>query len=145
MEEPQILHLQHSAGVQELMLVLSMQALTQHYIRWEPAGTPGSRMSVSVGQQGRGYAWAWTLTQLGGHRAQVAGTSQDLPSCFSPAWCPGMGGDRRGREERRDLPVGSGLGSVLSMAQSWALCHVHTPTRPSGLGKCFASGVTVVP
>lgn len=41
--------------------------------------------------------------------------------------------------------MGSGHGFALPMAQSWAPCHVHTPTHPSRLGKCFASGVTTVP
>lgn len=40
--------------------------------------------------------------------------------------------------------MGSGHDSALPMAQSWAPCHVHIPTCPLELGKCFASGVTVV-
>ena len=89
---------------------------------------------------GRGLAWALTLTQLGGHRTQAAGTSQDLPS----PWCPCTGGHRRDREERPP----NGLRPWFCSAhgpESWAPCHVHTPTGPSGLDRCFASGVTMVP
>lgn len=77
-------------------------------------------------------------------RAQGAGSRHKPGPAFpcSPARCPGMAGDRR---DGRDHPVGSDHGSALLVAQSRAPCHVHTPTRPSGLSKCFASGVTILP
>lgn len=70
----------------------------------------------------------------GRHKSRLAFPSQ-------PCLVPWHGKRCRGGEERKD----SGHSSALPMAQSWAPCHVHTPTCPSGLGKCFASGVTVVP
>lgn len=98
--------------------------------RYRHAEVPGS----STGQQERDTNSAWTLTQLGGDRAQEAvGTSQDvLPSshlsCTRNPSKEGVG--KEGQTTQ--------WAQAVATTECWAPCHVHTPLLG---GKCFLSGV----
>lgn len=123
------------------MLVLSMQAFTQHYTRWNSvyAGTPGSW--VSVGQQGRRFAWAWTLTQLGGHRAQAARNKPGPAFPSQPCLVPwhGRGQEGQGGEERPPSGLRPRFCSVHgSVMGPLPRPHTHTPLR-AGQMFCFRS------
>lgn len=87
---------------------------------------------------GAGACLTGSLTQLGGHRARTQARTC-LLSVLAPPWpclVPREGGDwRSGRTGETTPPCGlrPGRGPLA------------TSTRPSGLQRCFPSGVTMVP